>query len=130
MQLMPMAFIPFLLFTNFMVSLDQIPVWIRWIQWLDPFKYLVDALSITEFEGQLHDYQCIQHSSGSIDCFHQYDGDAYLKQIGAGYVNTYWLRNFINTHQQSVYVDWILLFMLLMGFRAITWLILVKRNGL
>ena len=131
MQLMPMAFIPFLLFTNFLVSLDQIPVWIRWIQWLDPFKFLVDALSITEFQDQLHDFQCVTHQgSGQEDCYYLYNGNEYLKQIDAGYLNTFWLKDFITTYQQSVYVDWVLLFVLLMGFRAITWLILVKRNGI
>ena len=52
MQVMPAAFIPLLLFTNFIVSLDQIPVWLRWLQWLDIFKYVIEGFSITEFDGQ------------------------------------------------------------------------------
>ncbi|ETO17369.1 ABC transporter family protein [Reticulomyxa filosa] len=38
-QLFPVTFIPFMLFANYLVSLDQIPVWIRWLQWLDVFKF-------------------------------------------------------------------------------------------
>eukprot|EP01084_Bolivina_argentea_P297808 513121_1 len=130
MQLMPMAFIPFLLFTNFLVSLEQIPVWIRWIQWLDPFKYLVDALSITEFNNILKDWDCIVHeTTGQEVCDFLYNGNVYLKQIDAGYLNTYWLENFVTTYEKSVVVDWILLFVLVIGFRFITWAILVHRNG-
>ena len=130
MQLMPMAFIPCLLFTNFLVSLDQIPVWIRWIQWLDPFKFLVDALSITEFRDQKHDFECVIHENGQEVCEHLYNGNAYLRQIDAGYLDTYWLKDFVNTYQESVYVDWVILFILLMGFRLITWFILVRRSGI
>ena len=128
MNLLPMAFIPFMLFTNFLVSLDQIPVWIRWIEWLDPFKYLVDALSITEFKDQLHHYECVDHQ-GQQDCYYLYDGNGYLEQIDAGYSDTYLLRDFVDTYQKSVYIDWLLLFILLMGFSWITWFVLMRRNG-
>ena len=130
MQLMPMAFIPFLLFTNFLVSLEQIPVWIRWLQWVDPFKFMVDCLAISEYDGKLENFECVVHqSTGEEVCDYLYNGPAYLAQIDAGYLDTYWLKDFITTYQESVYVDWVLLFVLLVGFRFITWFILVKRNG-
>ena len=130
MQLMPMAFIPFILFTNFLVSLEQIPAWIRWLQWLNPFKFMVDCMAITEYDGKLEGYECMENqSTGEEFCDYLYDGPAYLDQIGAGYLDTYWLKDFITTYKQSAYVDWILLFVLLVAFRFITWLILVKRNG-
>eukprot|EP01083_Nonionella_stella_P254215 873818_1 len=115
MQVMPIAFVPFLLFTNFMVSLDQIPAWIRWLQWLDPYKYVVDCLSITEFKGQIH---------GS-----EYNGDAYLESIGAGYADEWFIKQWIHTWMDSVYFDWLMLVCLIVGFRFITWIILVNRNG-
>mmetsp|Transcript_64833 Transcript_64833/g.103157 ORF Transcript_64833/g.103157 Transcript_64833/m.103157 type:complete len:720 (+) Transcript_64833:91-2250(+) len=130
MQMMPMAFIPFILFSNFLVSLDQIPAFIRWPQWFNPFKYLIDALTITEFESQLHDYQCFATQTCQQDCLYRYNGDAFLQQIDAGFASTWGLDQFIDTYQQSVYVDWALLFVLVVGFRFITWLILVRRNGL
>lgn len=34
---------------GFYVSIDQIPSWIRWLQYLSFFKYAYDALIITEF---------------------------------------------------------------------------------
>jgi len=114
MQLMPMAFIPFLLFSNFLVSLDQIPAFLRWIQWLNPFKYMIDALTITELDGQM---------------FPGYNGNAFLDQIDAGYMHKPFLNDFVTSYQDSVYCDWILLVLLLMAFRVITWIILVRRSG-
>ena len=122
MQFMPVAFVPLLLFTNFMVSLDQIPVWIRWLQWVDPFKYVVDCLSITEFEGQVHN---CDPTTGICE----YDGDRYLESIGAGYADTYWIKQWMNTYMDSVYFDWICLGICIIGFRFLVWLILVRRNG-
>jgi len=130
MQLMPMAFIPFLLFTNFLVSLEQIPAWIRWMQWMYPFKYLVDCLTITEYHDVLEDWQCIKHdTTGETVCDFLYNGNAYLEQLGAGYSDTWFLRDFVTSYQQSVYVDWVCLAMLVIGFRIITCAILVKRSG-
>ena len=122
LQFMPVAFVPFILFTNFMVSLDQIPVWIRWLEWIDPFKYVVDALSITEYRGQLH--ECIP---GTDTCV--YNGDEYLKQIGAGYASDNVIGNWIHTWSDSVRFDWICLVLCIIGYRFIVWLILVRRNG-
>ncbi len=97
MQLMPMAFIPFLLFTNCLVS-----YWKRWIHWSDPFKYLVDALSITEFDGVLRDWECVIHeTTGQEVCDYLYNGNVYLKQIDAGYLNTKWLQDFLWTSTTS-----------------------------
>ena len=122
LQFLPVAFVPFILFTNFMVSLDQIPVWIRWLQWIDPFKYVVDCLSITEFQGQVHN---CDPDTGIC----QYNGDLYLESIGAGYEDTWWIRQWINTWQDSVYFNWVCLALCTFGFRLLVWLILVRRNG-
>merc|ERR1712228_187038 len=122
MQFMPIAFVPFILFTNFMVSLDQIPVWIRWLQWLDPFKYVVDCLCITEFKGQ-----CYEFDEATQQCL--YDGNEYLEQIGAGYEDTWFVKRYIHGWMDSVYFDWLMLVFLIFGFRFITWFVLAKRNG-
>eukprot|EP01083_Nonionella_stella_P117746 351218_1 len=130
MQMMPMGFIPFLLFTNFLVSLEQIPAWIRWIQWLNPFKYIVDAVCLTEFQDQLHDWGCQYHPASNQEiCDYWYDGNAYLEQIDAGCLDTNWLKDWLFEYQDCVYFDWVMLFILLVLFRLITWIILVRRNG-
>ena len=50
-QLTPVTIIPLFLFSNFFVSNKTIPVWIRWIQYIDCFFYGTRALCIWEFRG-------------------------------------------------------------------------------
>eukprot|EP00484_Ammonia_sp_Unknown_P029461 CAMPEP_0197034414 /NCGR_PEP_ID=MMETSP1384-20130603/12542_1 /TAXON_ID=29189 /ORGANISM="Ammonia sp." /LENGTH=670 /DNA_ID=CAMNT_0042464345 /DNA_START=4 /DNA_END=2013 /DNA_ORIENTATION=+ len=50
-QLTPVTIIPLFLFSNFFVVNSTIPVWIRWIQWIDCFYYGTEALCIFEFSG-------------------------------------------------------------------------------
>jgi len=107
MQMFPVSFIPFLLFANFLVSLDQIPVWIRWLQWIDVFKYMINALSITEFRGQT--YQVPANTVGFPS------GDAYLDSLG---VNT-----------KDLAFDWYMMVVLFVGFRLIALIFLIRKNG-
>eukprot|EP01104_Vermistella_antarctica_P007666 TRINITY_DN187_c0_g2_i3.p1 TRINITY_DN187_c0_g2~~TRINITY_DN187_c0_g2_i3.p1 ORF type:complete len:261 (+),score=73.13 TRINITY_DN187_c0_g2_i3:309-1091(+) len=37
---------------GFFVSIDNIPVWFRWTQYMTPMKYLYDSMIINEFSGQ------------------------------------------------------------------------------
>ena len=53
-QLTPVTIIPLFLFSNFFVSNDTIPIWIRWIQYIDCFFYGTKALCIWEFRGLNH----------------------------------------------------------------------------
>ena len=128
-QLFPAVVIPTLLFSNFVVSLNQIPVWIRWLQWIDAYKYFLDASCITEYRGQKHNYECYQDNTGNTICKYMYDGPAYLKELDVGYMNTWGINKFINSYQDSIYFDWIMMFVLLIIFRFISWIILVKRLG-
>lgn len=121
--LLPIIFAPLTLFSNFLVSIDQIPVWIRWLQWIDPFMFAVDALSITEFAGHLEGCK----DDESPLCL--YDGDEFLLQIAAGYDDTYWIKQWIHTWMDSVHFDWICMALCIIGYRLIVWLILVRRNG-
>merc|ERR1712087_678855 len=52
-QLTPILVIPLFLFSNFFVSNNAIPKWIRWIQYIDAFYYGSEALCIWEFKNQL-----------------------------------------------------------------------------
>mmetsp|Transcript_3283 Transcript_3283/g.4079 ORF Transcript_3283/g.4079 Transcript_3283/m.4079 type:complete len:136 (-) Transcript_3283:50-457(-) len=49
MELFPLAFVPQLLFAGFFVQINQIPVWLRWAQWVCSLKYSVNLLLVTEF---------------------------------------------------------------------------------
>ena len=50
-QLTPVTIIPLFLFSNFFVSNQTIPAWIRWVQYIDAFYYGTEALCIWEFHG-------------------------------------------------------------------------------
>ena len=129
MQMMPAAFVPFILFTNFLVSLNQIPVWIRWLQWIDPFKFVVDCLAITEYHNQLHPSGCDPNVNPPHENACIYNGNAYLEELNVGYEDTWFVKDYINGWMDSAYFDWIMLGVLTIGFRFIVWLILVKRSG-
>ena len=121
LQFMPIAFVPFILFTNFVVSLDQIPIWMRWLQWLDPYMYVVDALCITEF----HDQNRTTTIPGGT---YHYDGNQFLADHSVGHQDTPGIYG-VDSYMDSVYFDWYMLVVLTFGFRLITWLVLVNRNG-
>jgi ABC-type multidrug transport system permease subunit len=48
-ELMPVIFVPQMLFAGFFVSTDQIPSYLRWAQYLCSLKYAMNLLSIIEF---------------------------------------------------------------------------------
>ncbi|GMI05438.1 hypothetical protein TrRE_jg721 [Triparma retinervis] len=48
-ELMPVVFVPQMLFAGFFVSTDQIPSYLRWAQYLCSLKYAMNILSIIEF---------------------------------------------------------------------------------
>jgi ATP-binding cassette, subfamily G (WHITE), eye pigment precursor transporter len=43
--------LPFILFGGFFVNLDDIYVWLRWLQYLSPIRYSTEALLRNEFEN-------------------------------------------------------------------------------
>lgn len=42
--------LPFILFGGYFVNLDDVYVWLRWIQYLSPIRYSTEALIRNEFE--------------------------------------------------------------------------------
>jgi len=48
-ELLPVVFVPQMLFAGFFVSTDQIPSYLRWAQYLCSLKYAMNLLSIIEF---------------------------------------------------------------------------------
>lgn len=49
MQAAPAIFVPQLLFGGFFIRTEQIPVWLRWSQWLCSLKYGVNLYLLNEF---------------------------------------------------------------------------------
>jgi len=50
-SLMPAFMLPFLLFSGFFVTTDNIPLYFRWIQYISPIYYSLSSLLISEFSG-------------------------------------------------------------------------------
>lgn len=50
-ELSPLLFVPQLLFAGFFIRIDQIPVWMRWIQYLCALKFSINLSGISEFGG-------------------------------------------------------------------------------
>lgn len=51
-ELAPLVFVPQLLFAGFFIRTSQIPVFIRWAQWLCGLKYGMNLILLTEFSGE------------------------------------------------------------------------------
>ena len=47
--LLPLVFVPLLLFGGFFLSLNSVPVWLSWIQYISIFKWSLQALIVNEF---------------------------------------------------------------------------------
>mmetsp|Transcript_73826 Transcript_73826/g.196522 ORF Transcript_73826/g.196522 Transcript_73826/m.196522 type:complete len:233 (+) Transcript_73826:1510-2208(+) len=50
MQAAPAVFVPQMLFAGLFVRLEQIPVWIRWAQYLCSLKYGISLFEVVEFQ--------------------------------------------------------------------------------
>lgn len=49
-ELLPLLFVPQMLFAGFFVATDLIPVWLRWAQYLCSLTYALRILLVEEFE--------------------------------------------------------------------------------
>jgi len=52
-ELAPLLFVPQLLFAGFFIRLAQIPVFLRWAQYLCSMKYTINLILLTEFDHRL-----------------------------------------------------------------------------
>ena len=50
-EMLPLLFVPQLLFAGFFVATDLIPVWLRWAQWGCALTYSTRLASIAEFQA-------------------------------------------------------------------------------
>mmetsp|Transcript_28345 Transcript_28345/g.65742 ORF Transcript_28345/g.65742 Transcript_28345/m.65742 type:complete len:551 (-) Transcript_28345:852-2504(-) len=50
-EMLPLLFVPQMLFAGFFVATDLIPIWLRWAQYLCTLTYAVRIISIAEFEA-------------------------------------------------------------------------------
>lgn len=101
-EMLPMVFIPQILFAGFFVQPDLIPVWLRWVQYIMPLTYGV----------KLHLEQEFNRDCGSP----------------AGNLNCENLLNSINANANDVWWYWVVLLGLFVGFR-LTGLFFLKQKA-
>jgi len=47
----PLIFFPMLLFSGFYVNSDSVRSWVKWLEYISPIRYALEALVYNEFEG-------------------------------------------------------------------------------
>lgn len=65
-QLSPVLFVPQMLFAGFFIKIEQIPVFLRWVQYLCSLKFAVNLIMIEEFDqhcnkGQQEECKTLLH---------------------------------------------------------------------
>ncbi|GMI21589.1 hypothetical protein TrCOL_g7401 [Triparma columacea] len=104
-ELTPLLFVPQLLFSGFFVATQNIPVWLRWAQWLCSLKYTLNLLILIEFVGN----SCNESAQAQANC------DSILQ------------RNDINTGDVGLYIG--ILVAIMVSFRIIAAILLsLKAN--
>lgn len=67
-ELSPLIFVPQLLFSGFFIKIEQIPVALRWIQYVCTLKYGLNLVMLAEFDPNLPAFQCTVGSSNYGKC--------------------------------------------------------------
>lgn len=65
-ELSPLLFVPQILFAGFFIKMDQIPVFLRWAQYLCSLKYAMNLILLTEFNGG--NVSCNTSAQASMNC--------------------------------------------------------------
>lgn len=104
-EVTPVIFVPQLLFSGFFVATQNIPVWLRWAQWLCSLKYTLNLLILIEFVGN----SCGTSAQAQANC------DSILQ------------RNDISMSEVGLYIG--ILVAIMVGFRILgAFLLSMKAN--
>jgi hypothetical protein len=104
-ELAPLLFVPQLLFAGFFIRLTQIPIFLRWAQYLCSLKYAMNLLLAVEF------------LPGSDSCTDSATARSNCKQV-------------LQDNQVNMNLLWLyafLIFVLVIGFRIIGAMVLVQK---
>jgi ABC-type multidrug transport system ATPase subunit len=104
-ELSPLAFVPQILFAGFFVRTSQIPLFLRWAQYLVSLKYAINLFYLVEFDLSLH--SCNTSLAAYMNC--------------KGIVD----QNDINRSDWYIYI--ILIFALFVGFRSMAGFVLTQK---
>lgn len=147
-QMLPLCIIPFVMMAGFLVSLDSITWALRWIAYIDLFKYGFESLSVFEMYDQWYDCQdtttIINGTNTLVSMCPLWSDDIdYIRCSASGLARVDWTQNCIpREYSGSYYVEellgmdyevrwtnWVILMFLGVGFRLLGFGALVKNNG-
>jgi ABC-type multidrug transport system permease subunit len=64
---------PFVIFSGIAVNLDDVYIWLRWVQYLSPLRYSMEILNRNEFDdkdlGYLSPVKQYRYNIGIVYCF-------------------------------------------------------------
>lgn len=65
-ELVPLMFVPQILFAGFFIRTSQIPIFLRWAQYLVGMKYAINLILLTEFDANLS--SCTETPRAAENC--------------------------------------------------------------
>ena len=101
LQVEPLIMLPFMLLSGFYLSLDSIPVYLRWVEAISFIKYGFRALIVNEFEGRswtCHstDPNCISTGDGQIASLGMEDASVWEDcAVLAGFIAGFYLVSYL-----------------------------------
>lgn len=104
-EMAPLLFVPQMLFVGFYIRTSQIPVFLRWAQYLCSLKYAMNLALMTEFDLELD--SCRSSPEARDNCYNVI------------------VNNNVETDRYYVYI--LVLFALFAGFRILGAMILVQK---
>jgi len=104
----PVVLLPFMIFGGFLINLDSIPNYFYWLSYLSFFRYGFESLVVVQFDG-------LQLDCSNAVGFCKYPtGQAVLDQY--------------SFHTNNLWPDLAILIALLIGFRFVAYLFLLRRS--
>jgi len=95
--LAPVIIIPFMIFGGFFINISNIPVWLRWIQYLSLFKWSFQAFATNEFHDTVYTCGPGDLVTGVAPDGTEYslcpltNGNQVLSEMGYSYPDDYWI---------------------------------------
>ena len=73
MEMAPLTMVPQILFAGFFIRTSQIPVWLRWAQYVCSLKYGINLFVINEFASYRE--SCNDSEESRMSCYHYKDAN-------------------------------------------------------
>jgi len=143
-QLLPLTIVPFVMMAGFLVSLDSITWALRWIAYIDLFKYGFEGMTVHEMMDNWYDCQdtkqIVNGVETTVSLCPQYSPEYDYIRCGKGvtvgpncmpreYSGTYYVSEGLGMDIDARWTNLFILLCLGIGFRLLGYGVLVRNNG-